>query len=154
MLLDCFPFITFCKKIILSIICDQGCFWSVYVPAWLHGSPAALDFAVTAPQRQDFVELASREALSSAARYSMTKRRHLDTEKLCKDAGVEFLPIVCESSGAWSPEAFYTIAMIAGSAAAATGRDKDETLAEALQVLSVTIRQSQARALLRRLALD
>ena len=124
----------------------------VYLPAWLNGSPAALDFAVTAFQRQDIVELASREALASARQYSQAKRQYLDTEQLCNSVGLEFVPMVCESTGAWAPEAFHVTGLLAKAAASISGRDKDEVLAQSLQKLSVTVRRSQARALLRRLA--
>ena len=124
----------------------------VYLPAWLNGSPAALDFAVTATQRPDIVELASREALASARQYSLAKRQYLNTEQLCNSVGLDFVPMVCESTGAWAPEAFHVIGLIAKAAAAISGRDKDAVLAESLQILSVTVRRSQARALLRRLA--
>ena len=124
----------------------------VYLPAWLNGSPAALDFAVTAPQRQATIQQASMEALFSARQYSDTKRAHLDTARLCSEVGVEFQPMVCETTGAWSPEAFFVLKQLSRTAASLTGRDEDACLAETLQNLSVTVRRCQARALLRRLA--
>ena len=124
----------------------------VFLPAWLNGSPAALDFAVTAPQRQVTVEQAAKEALASAKQYSQTKREYLNTAQLCADAGVEFVPMVCESTGAWAPEALHVLGQLAQAAALQSGRDKNSVFAETLQVLSVTVRRCQARALLRRLA--
>ena len=41
----------------------------VYLPA-LAGSPAALDFAITAPQRQEALAIASRETGAAAADYA------------------------------------------------------------------------------------
>ena len=42
----------------------------VYLPAWLNGSPAALDFAVTAPQRQEYVLQAAMQPLHAASAYA------------------------------------------------------------------------------------
>eukprot|EP00929_Paragymnodinium_shiwhaense_P035390 TRINITY_DN19100_c1_g1_i2.p2 TRINITY_DN19100_c1_g1~~TRINITY_DN19100_c1_g1_i2.p2 ORF type:complete len:220 (+),score=45.50 TRINITY_DN19100_c1_g1_i2:699-1358(+) len=124
----------------------------VYLPAWLNGCPAALDFAVTAPQRQDNLEQASKEALASAVNYADVKRRHLNTDQLCREAGIEFVPMVCETSGAWAPAAFLVLAHLASAAATNLGRKKEVVLAETLQLLSVTARRCHARAVLRRLA--
>ena len=66
----------------------------VFLPAWFAGSPAALDFAVAAPQRLGIVELVAKEDLASAKDCAAKKRIHLNTETLCKNTGVEFLPMV------------------------------------------------------------
>ena len=124
----------------------------VYLPAWLNGTPAALDFAVTAPQRQDIMELAASEGLAAATAYSRTKRTHQNTEELCKQAGVEFQPMVCETTGAWSLEALFVLRHLARSAAEATGGDADAVFARTLQQTSVVVRRATARAVLRRLA--
>jgi len=122
----------------------------VYLPAWLNGSPAALDFAITAPQRQAIVEQAAQFALASAKDYAVTKRRHMDTERQCAENGVEFIPMVAESTGAWEPGALKVLRQLARASALHTGKDKGVVLAELLQRLSVTIRRAKARALLRR----
>jgi len=124
----------------------------LYLPAWLNGSPAALDFAVTAPQRQDALELASREALAAATTYSQTKRNYLQTDSLCREAGVQFQPMVCETTGAWALEAVHVLGHLARFAADATGGDSEALLARTLQQTSVAVRRMTARALLRRLS--
>ena len=124
----------------------------VYLPAWIHGSPVAFDIAVTAPQRQGVLETAATTALAAATAYSATKRTHLGTDALCRASGVQFQPLVCESTGAWAPEAFTVLHQLAQATATHSGKDFASVLAELLQRLSVTVRRAQARALLRRLA--
>ena len=126
----------------------------VFLPTWLSGSPAALDIAITAPQRQGVIERAAREALASAKQYADTKRSHLDTARLCRDKGIYFVPFVVESTGALEPGAFKVLKALAKAAAVRSGRDGDAVLAESLQYFSVLIRRAQARALLRRLGCD
>ena len=55
-----------------------------YLPAWVHGCPAALDLAVTSPQRQNIVDRASREPLASAHQYSQTKGESPHTVDACR----------------------------------------------------------------------
>ena len=126
----------------------------VYLPAWVHGCPAALDLAVTSPQRQSIVDLASREPLASAHQYSQTKREYFHTFDACREAGVEFIPLVCETTGAWSKEAMVVFGHMAKAAVINIGRDSTKVLQESLQVLSVAARRCQARALLRRITLS
>ena len=123
----------------------------VYLASWIHGRPAALDLAVTAPQRQDIVEEAGKKPLASASAYSQTKRTHLDTHNHCRSMGIEFVPLVCESTGAWSAEALSVFSQLARATAAIRGRDPGTILAETLQSLSMIARRCQARAILRRI---
>ena len=94
---------------------------------------------------------AAQEALHAAKSYSETKRAHLDTASACKAAGVTFLPMVCESSGAWAPEAGLVLKHLAKRAAARTGRKTQDVFRDLLQRLSVITRTANARALLRRM---
>ena len=66
----------------------------VYLPCWTGGFPAALDFAVTAPQRQGIVSIAAVESIAAATAYSQTKRDYQETEKACAFQGVKFIPMV------------------------------------------------------------
>ncbi|CAE8636187.1 unnamed protein product [Polarella glacialis] len=72
----------------------------VYLPSWTNGSPVALDFAATAPQRQETIAEAARCPLAAANAYSDHKRAFLGTEAACLAAGVGFQPMVVESTGA------------------------------------------------------
>ena len=91
------------------------------------------------------------QALHAAKSYSETKRAHLDTADACKGAGVTFLPMVCESSGAWAPEASIVLKHLAKRAADRAGRQVSGVYRELLQQLAVVIRSANARAHLRRM---
>ena len=123
----------------------------IFLPS-LHGTPAALDLAITAPQRQDIVAQAAGAALAAASAYAATKASHLNTAPLCGQQGVRFVPIVAESTGAWDREAGQILLQIACSAAARTGDAASTLHSELLQELSVIIRSHRARAVLRRRA--
>ena len=58
---------------------------------------------------------------------------------------------MCESTGAWAPEAFTVLHQLAKGAAVQSAKDFNTVLAELLQRLSLAVRRAQARALLRRL---
>ena len=104
----------------------------MYVPAWINGSPAAFDFAITAPQRQGIVNQAAQVPLASASAYAAKKRQHLNTEQMCAASGVEFIPMVAESTGAWEPTAWKVLAQIAQTRATRTKDNKAVSLAEML----------------------
>ena len=44
----------------------------IYLPTWDGGLPVALDFAVTAPQRQAIIRSSASEPLAAATAYSAT----------------------------------------------------------------------------------
>ena len=122
----------------------------LYLPAWVGGSPAALDFAVTAPQRQGTLARAAETALAAATDYSDRKREHQGTDDLCRAVGVTFVPMVAETTGAWAPEAMAVFRHIASATSAASGRDARDILQEILEGAAVCIRRANARAELRR----
>jgi hypothetical protein len=122
----------------------------VYLPTWTHGLPAALDFAITAPQRQGIVGRAAVSALTAATEYCDAKRSHMHTQAECDAAGITFLPMVAETSGAWAPESLAVWKQLATATAVRQGRDAAAVLREMLQSLSVSIRRANAKACLRR----
>ena len=123
----------------------------IYLPQWYGGLPAALDFAVTSPNQAAFVGRAASEALHAATSYSETKRAHLNIAASCAEQGVTFLPMVCETSGAWAPEASAVLKQIAKLAAARAGKPASKLDRALLQRLSVTVRAANTRAHLRRM---
>ena len=123
----------------------------IFLPS-LNGVPAALDLAITAPQRQDIVALAGATSLAAATSYAATKASHLNTAALCAQQGVHFMPVVAESTGAWEPEASKLLLQLSRSTAARTGDDAATLHSDLLQELSVVIRSHRARAVLRRRA--
>jgi len=122
----------------------------VYLPNWTSGQPAALDFAVTAPQRQATLQEAAVRSLASASDYVEKKRSHLNTASLCEASGVTFLPMVVESSGAWAPSSAKVLFELACAVAARTGRESKVVHKELLEGCAVAVRRSKAKAVLKR----
>ena len=124
----------------------------IYLPSWNDGRPAALDLAITAPQRQDIVAEAAISGLAAARAYSDTKRSHLNTALECEAAGVNFIPLVAETTGAWSTEALTVLKALARAAAQRQGLDTAGVTHLLLQRTSIAIRRANARTHLSRLA--
>ena len=124
----------------------------VYIPTWIHGLPAELDFAITAPQQQRIVDRAATNALAAATEYCDTKRAHENTQAACDAAGITFIPMVAETTRAWAPESLAVWKQLAVAAAIRQDRDAKVVMREMLQSLSVTIRRANAKAFLRRSA--
>ncbi len=126
----------------------------IYLPAWKQGSPVALDFAITAPQRPEIIATAACEDLAAATAYSQTKRLHANTEAECEATGLVFVPMVAETTGAWSSEALLELKRIAKAAARKTAEDPSNALHSRLESTSVCIRRANAKAHLARRAAD
>ena len=122
----------------------------VFLPTFVHGAPAALDFAVVSPQRQDVVALAAETTGAAASLYESYKRSHLNTETECAQQGVSFIPMVAESSGGWGSEGMKHLRQLAKVAARHTGAEAGDVMGQWLQSLCVVIRSAKARAVLRR----
>ena len=122
----------------------------IYLPAWDGGIPVALDFAVTAPQRQDYLRASAAEPLAAAAAYSATKREYKNTAADCASQGVTFQPMVVETSGAWSAEGLQVLRRLAKAAGIRLGKDPGVVLREFLETTSVAVRRANARAHIKR----
>jgi len=124
----------------------------VFLPSWSGGAPAALDLAITSPQRLDVLRQASLRKGAAAEAYEVYKRNYLDTSAVCTSQGLSFIPMVAEPSGGWGPSGFCTLKALARAAAARspTGAEPSAILAERLQRLCGAIRRATARAVLRR----
>ena len=123
----------------------------IYLPS-LSGFPAALDLAITAPQRPESLAQASQSALAAASAYKLVKANHLGTAQACQEQGVRFLPLVQEATGAWEASAANVLLQIARAVAARTQEEASQVHAEMLQKLCVSARSHRARAALRRRA--
>ena len=122
----------------------------VYIPAWQGGAPGALDLAITSPQRQATLQLASEEAGAAAKLYEEHKRNYLNTEAQCSEQGLLFVPMVAKSSGGWGESGVKVLRKLAKQTAAKDGTKASMHMNQFLQSLSVIIRRASARALLRR----
>ena len=122
----------------------------MYIPTWKGGTPAAIDLAITSPQRQAALQMASGEAGAAAKMYETHKRTFKDTEDVCSQQGMTFLPMVAESSGGWGPGGLKVLKTLAKKAAARDGLPASVHMGHYLEGLSVAIRRAAARAILRR----
>ena len=122
----------------------------IYLPSAWNAEPIALDFAITCPTRQDILHQSSTRYLAASTDYAHHKRTYLDTENQCQRSGVMFLPMVAETTGAWSAEALGMLKMICKSRSHWSGTPENELMQGLLRELSVAIRSSNARATLRR----
>ena len=123
----------------------------VFLPCWTRGRPAALDLAITAPQRQATLEEASRTPLASANAYVQFKNDFMDTHRQCAEAGVDFIPVVLETTGALSAPAWTVLAQLSRLVASVEGKGRTCVLADALRRVSMVARCCQAQSLLRRI---
>ena len=96
------------------------------------------------------MERAAAGSLVAATEYCELKRPHDDTLAECEAAGVLFLPMVAETTGAWAPESLEVWKQLAKATAVRQGREIAAVFTEIIQSLAVTIRRANAKALLRR----
>ena len=122
----------------------------VYLPSWDFGTPAALDFAITSPQRQETLSEASLVAGAAAEHYEAHKRSYLNTGAECTQQGVAFIPMVAESSGGWGSVGLRALRKLAKAGSQRAARDDEAVLGPLLERLCVVIRSAKARAVLRR----
>ena len=123
----------------------------VYLPRWKDGRPAALDLAITNPQRQNVLAEAARTTGAAATAYENFKRTHLQTEEDCLRQGISFIPVVGETSGGWGPSAICTFKALA-KAAAQSEEEWQEIFKQHLGLVCTAVRRANARAVLRRQA--
>ena len=97
-------------------------------------------------QREDIISEAAHTPLSAAKAYSQYKRSHLGTQEACEALGIRFQPMVCETTGAWAPEALEVLQLICKAAASHTGTDHGALLQETLTRCAASIRRANARA--------
>ena len=122
----------------------------VFIQAWKHGTPAALDFAVTSPHRHDIRLEASRSSGFAASSYEQHKRDYLNTARDCQQQGFAFLPMVAETSAGWGPSALCVFKSLARALATKTGEDPSMVLRDHRQAISVALRRANARAVFAR----
>eukprot|EP00959_Pyramimonas_sp_CCMP1952_P220011 4599851-Pyramimonas_sp.AAC.1 len=89
---------------------------------------------------------------SAAEAYEVVKRTHLDTEALCRQQGLLFIPLVAEPTGGWGPTGAATLRLLARASDARLGEEPGSGATRLFQQLSVAIRRASARAILRRQA--
>ena len=123
----------------------------LFVPSYL-GSPTAFDLAFTAPLRQETLGAAARQALAATSAYAGTKMAHLQTAEMCRSHGVQFTPLVAETTAAWEPHSAAFLKRVARAVAAREGASAALLEAQLLQELCITARSFHARTVLHRRA--
>eukprot|EP00660_Eupelagonema_oceanica_P019241 gene19241-biopygen28147 len=96
----------------------------------------------------------TRPRASHSPRYEDCKRGHLDTAADCARQGFEFNPAVFETTGARAPTISRLLQELARARATRRGETPADVARRQHEALSVSIRRSNARMLLRRLAAD
>ena len=121
-----------------------------YVPSWQNGTPAAFDFAITSPHRDDIRLEASRKSGAAAEAYEVVKRQYLGTAADCQRQGFAFIPIVGEPTGGWGPSALCAFKALERAIVAFSGGTPGDWSRKHRQALCVLLRQANARAIFRR----
>eukprot|EP00665_Eupelagonemidae_sp_cell47_P012323 gene12323-biopygen11584 len=113
------------------------------------GSRCALDFAVTNGLRCGSDSESAGDGSYADSSYEARKRSHLDTDSLCKEAGLLFIPMVMEASGrSWGPAARKVCSGFGNAAAKFTGESLSQKAEELSQTLSVILHRANARSVL------
>ena len=120
--------------------------------------PTALDFACTSGLRADRLQLSRDSPELVLTGYEDFKREHKPpgetetTETLCRNEGLNFVPMVVEAhGGGWSTAARAVLDGIAKCVAAAQYDNHEIASLAIAQRLSVTLHRENARAIVRRL---
>ena len=75
----------------------------------------------------------------------------MNTETLCQENGITFLPIICEADGGgWGPTAHKVWSELAKHKALASGEQISTIVSQLLQSLGLLLHRENARAILRR----
>ena len=123
----------------------------VFLPKWRRGAPAALDLAITSGLRNDMVQKSVEDGGSAAKAYEHFKRSHMQTEALCQEEGILFIPLICEATGGgWGPAANAVWNELAKYKSTLTGESVPITVNRMLQSLGMRLHKENARAILRR----
>ena len=75
----------------------------------------------------------------------------MDTEQICKDEGISFIPLIFETAGGgWGPAASAVLNEIAKHKSTMTGETVSVTASRMLQTLGIILHKENARAIIRR----
>ncbi len=122
-----------------------------YLPRWRQGAPAALDLAITSGLRTDVVQRSAARDNAATTAYEDFKREYMDTERLCREEGITFIPLIAEADGGgWGPQAHKVFNELAKLKSALTGEPESTSALHILQSLNITLHTKNARAILRR----
>ncbi|CAE7825341.1 unnamed protein product [Symbiodinium sp. CCMP2456] len=89
------------------------------------------------------------QAGAAAEAYARHKEDHLGTAAACQAQGVQFVPLVVDTTGHWEAGAGRVLKQVAGAVAARSGAEPGPLYDSLLQELSVVVHSFRARAVLR-----
>ena len=83
--------------------------------------------------------------------YEDFKRSHLQTECLCQEEGITFIPMICEADGGgWGPAAHKVWSVLAKQKSIISGETDSIIVSRLLQSLGLILHRENARSILRR----
>ena len=124
----------------------------VYHPDFQYGRPAYFDVSVRSTTQPSHISFSSFCAgVASAAGELAKDQGHQDA---VEEAGCDFVPLVVETFGVWSPFALQTLRTIAERTTARSGASTKQAHKHMLQQLSVSLWTNNARMILRYWALQ
>ena len=123
----------------------------IYHPDFRLGRPAYFDLSVRSTTQSALISSASSQAGVAAAAGEVAK----DTkyQDMVSDSGGDFIPLVCETLGVWSPYALNTLFLIADRCTVKNGLTRKCARRQLLQQLSVTLWRYNAQMILWQYAL-
>ena len=97
------------------------------------------------------VEKSAEDGTSAVKAYEDFKRSHMQTEAICQEEGVTFIPLICEAvGGGWGPAENAVWNLLAQNKSTLTGETVSITVTHLLQSLGLILHRENARAILRR----
>ena len=112
------------------------------------GLHAALDISVINPLQAATVQRAAVEP-GYALRYRHDQKLSKYGDR-CLAEGIQFCPVVCETTGSWHGEAEQTLRRLGQALARATGGDEKEVVSHMFGRLSVLLQRDNSMLLLNR----
>jgi len=110
----------------------------------------ALDIGFVNPQAMVHLKEGAKETLGAAKDYTATKRNKDGTDDLCARAGVDYQPIVWETTGGLAPEAADTLRSLNRLVAVNTNTPLGEVARRFWQRVSVDLQKANHRAFAKR----
>ena len=111
----------------------------------------AFDIAVTSGLRNDIVNQSVEAGSAATIMYEDFKRSYLNTEAICQEEGISFIPLVCEADGGgWGPAAGRVWSELAKHKSFLTGEQSSVLATRLLQSLGLILHRENARSIIRR----
>ena len=133
------------------LVCSSSCIART-LPDGAHvaGRKVALDFAVINSLGRTHWSATMQKSGSAEEAYAIRKCRHQQTEAKCRQANLEFQPIVMSSQGSMTPAMGAVLHGIADAVATIEGCDAAVIRKDIFERLAIAIARANARAITRR----